>query len=333
MKTLLVTGGCGFIGSAFLRRFVAAEPGRRFVNLDLMTYAADAENVAAVEGLPNYRFVQGDVRDRALMRDLVLGESVDAIVHFAAESHVDRSINDSTAFVSTNVAGTHALLDAARARPGVRFMLVSTDEVYGSLGENDPATSEDAPLRPGSPYAAAKAGADLLAQSYARTYGLDLRITRCANNFGPCQYPEKLIPVLVRRALAGETLPMSGDGRNIRDWLHVDDHAAAVWAVLTRGVSGRVYNVGADNPRRNLDIAQRVLDRLGLTRDRIAFVTDRLGHDWRYCVDDARLRAELGWTPQVDFDAGLNETIDWYATHPDWVERALVRGAATWGRA
>jgi dTDP-glucose 4,6-dehydratase len=331
VKTLLVTGGCGFIGSAFLRRFVPRHPELRFINLDLLTYAADPENVAEVADAPNYQFVHGDVRDRGAVRALVSESHVDAIVHFAAESHVDRSIEDATAFVSTNIGGTHALLDAARAKVGTRFVLVSTDEVYGSLSEDAPATTEDAHLHPGSPYAAAKAGADLLAQSYVRTYGLDLSITRCANNFGPCQFPEKLIPVLVRRALAGEQLPMYGNGRNIRDWLHVDDHADAVWAVLHRGVAGRVYNVGADNPRRNLEIAELVLAHLGLGPDRIAFVTDRPGHDWRYCVDDTRLRTELGWAPQVPFEAGLRATIDWYAQHPLWIERALARGAATWG--
>jgi dTDP-glucose 4,6-dehydratase len=331
VKTLLVTGGCGFIGSAFLRRFVPRHPELRFINLDLLTYAADPENVAEIAKAPNYAFVHGDVRDRGAVRALVSQSSVDAVVHFAAESHVDRSIEDATAFVSTNIGGTHALLDAARAHVGTRFVLVSTDEVYGSLSEDAPATTEDAHLHPGSPYAAAKAGADLLAQSYVRTYGLDLTITRCANNFGPCQFPEKLIPVLVRRALAGEPLPMYGNGRNIRDWLHVDDHADAVWAVLHHGVAGRVYNVGADNPRRNLEIAELVLAHLGLGHDRIAFVTDRPGHDWRYCVDDARLRTELGWAPQVSFEAGLRATIDWYAQNPQWIERALARGAATWG--
>ena len=308
MKKILVTGGCGFIGSAFVRGWVDTRPDVELVNLDLLTYAADPENVAAVADRSNYRFVQGDVRDRALVAKLAA--DVDAVVHLAAESHVDRSIDDATAFVSTNVAGTHAVLDAVRAR-GCVMVLVSTDEVYGSLSEDAPATDEAAHLNPGSPYSAAKAGADLLALSYAKTYGLDVRITRCANNYGPCQFPEKLIPVLVRRALSGQPLPLYGDGRNIRDWIHVDDHVAAISAVLERGVAGRIYNVGGDTPRRNVDIARLVLTHLGLPEDRVELVRDRPGHDWRYCVDDHRLRAELGWTPRVDFEVGLRATLDW----------------------
>lgn len=323
MKKILVTGGCGFIGSAFLRTFVPARPDLTFINLDLMTYAADVENVASVAEAANYRFVVGDVRDRSLAVALVA--EVDAVVHFAAESHVDRSITDSTAFVSTNIGGTHALLDAARARPGLRFVLVSTDEVYGSLAEGAHPTDENAPLSPGSPYSAAKAGADLLALAYVRTWGLDLSITRCANNYGPFQIPEKLIPVLIRRALSGAALPMYGDGRNIRDWIHVEDHVSALWAVLERGRMGRIYNIGGDTPRRNLEIAERVLSHLGLPATRLEFVTDRPGHDWRYCVDDRRIRNELGWAPVVDFEAGLRATIEWYRGNDPWVARAFAR--------
>lgn len=326
MRHVLVTGGCGFIGSAFLRRYVPAQPEVHFTNLDALTYAGDPANVESVAGCPNYSFVHGDVRDRTLVNQLV--KQIDGLVHFAAESHVDRSIVDSSDFVTTNICGTHVLLEAARQRPGLKFVLVSTDEVYGSLSEDDAASTEDSPLRPGSPYSAAKASADLLALSFVRTYGLDVRITRCANNYGPFQYPEKLIPVLVRKAVAGASLPIYGDGRNIRDWLYVDDHAAAVLAVLQRGQAGRIYNVGGDSARRNLEIARGVLTHLSLPESRLEYVRDRPGHDWRYCVDDQRLRRELQWKPETPFEAGMRQTIDWYLEQGEWVERALARGQA-----
>lgn len=328
MKRLLVTGGCGFIGSAFLRRYAKERPDTSFINLDLLTYAGHQSNVAAVASLPNYEFVHGDVRDTSLVAGLCA--RADGVVHFAAETHVDRSLEDASAFVTTNVGGVQALAEGVRAA-GIPLVAVSTDEVYGSLGEDDPPTAEDAPLRPGSPYAAAKAGGDLLALAYHRSFGVDVRITRCANNYGPHQYPEKLLPVLIRRALDGESLPLYGDGRNIRDWLFVDDHAAAVALVLERGEAGGVYNIGASEARRNVEMARLVLERLGLPESRLEFVADRPGHDWRYAVDDTRIRTELGWRPETPFASGMEATVDWYLANEGWWRPLLAEAGGRRG--
>ncbi|MBC8514451.1 dTDP-glucose 4,6-dehydratase [bacterium] len=311
---LLVTGGCGFIGSAYLRLFVPQRPHNHYTNLDLLTYAGNPKNVASVSALPNYDFIHGDIRDNELVSNLA--SSADGIIHFAAETHVDRSIESSSAFVTTNVVGTHHIVEAAR-HCEIPLLVVSTDEVYGSLDEDDPPTSESSPLKGSSPYAAAKAGGDLLALASHRTFGTQVCITRCANNYGPYQYPEKLIPVLVRQALDGKPLTLYGDGRNLRDWLHVDDHARAIDTVFSGGKSGEVYNIGGV-PRRNIEIAKEVLIACNQPPDQLALISDRPGHDWRYAVDDRKIRSELNWKPLISFEEGMGETIQWYQSHESW---------------
>jgi len=325
MAWTLVTGGCGFIGSNFIRMMRKEEPDRPLLNLDLLTYAGNAENLAGLEGDEGYRFVKGDVADPGLVERLFAGQEIDRVVHFAAESHVDRSILGPGVFVRTNVAGTQTLLDAARGawegREG-RFLMVSTDEVYGSLGETG-RFCEDTPLDPSSPYSASKAAADLLCQAWHRSFGFPVIISRCSNNYGPYQFPEKLIPLMIQRAERGESLPVYGDGMNVRDWIHVDDHNRALRLILERGRPGRVYNVGADNEQSNLRIVERILDRLDRPRTLIRFVKDRPGHDRRYAMDSSRLRGEMGWRPQVDFEEGLARTVDWYLENRGWWERIL----------
>ncbi|MCB1164268.1 MAG: dTDP-glucose 4,6-dehydratase [Candidatus Krumholzibacteriia bacterium] len=322
---ILVTGGCGFIGSNFIQLLRAERPERELLNLDALTYAGNLENLAALEDDPGLRFVRGDVADAALVESLFAEHPIDAVVHFAAESHVDRSILGPGVFVETNVRGTQVLLDAARkawpAGDG-RFVMVSTDEVYGSLGPTG-RFREDTPLDPSSPYSASKASADLLCQAYHRTFGFPVTITRCSNNYGPYQFPEKLIPLMIQRASQDLSLPVYGDGLQVRDWLHVEDHCRAVLAVLERGEPGRVYNIGGDNERANIDIVRLILAALNKGEDLIEHVTDRPGHDRRYAMDAGRIRAELGWTPTVDFADGIAATIDWYLTHRPWWERIL----------
>ena len=322
---ILVTGGCGFIGSNFIQLLRAERPERELLNLDALTYAGNLENLAALEDDPGLRFVRGDVADAALVESLFAEHPIDAVVHFAAESHVDRSILGPGVFVETNVRGTQVLLDAARkawpAGDG-RFVMVSTDEVYGSLGPTG-RFREDTPLDPSSPYSASKASADLLCQAYHRTFGFPVTITRCSNNYGPYQFPEKLIPLMIQRASQDLSLPVYGDGLQVRDWLHVEDHCRAVLAVLERGEPGRVYNIGGDNERANIDIVRLILAALNKGEDLIEHVTDRPGHDRRYAMDAGRIGAELGWTPTVDFADGIAATIDWYLTHRPWWERIL----------
>lgn len=333
MKTWLVTGGAGFIGSHFIRHVLAREADIRLVNLDALTYAGDPDNLADAVGDPRYVFVKGDIRDKDLVDWLFTRYAFDAVVHFAAESHVDRSIAEPELFLSVNVLGTQTLLEAAKRhwktkpedprsrdyRPGVRFLQISTDEVYGALGESGRFT-ESSPLRPGNPYSASKAGADLMALAYFRTYGLPMIITRSCNNFGPCQFPEKLIPRMVRRALADEPLPVYGDGMQVRDWLHVSDHCAALSAVLEKGVPGEVYNISAGCEMTNIGLVKRILAELEKPESLIAHVPDRPGHDRRYALDSGKL-ASLGWKPACPFEKGLRETIRWYREHP-------VRGSA-----
>jgi len=319
MSTLLVTGGCGFIGSNFIRRLIAADSTVHVVNLDALTYAGNPANLADLESHPNYRFFQGDITDAAAVRH-AFSFDVRHVVHFAAESHVDRSISDATPFLRTNVVGTGVLLDAARARHVSRFVHVSTDEVYGSLDSGDCAT-EEFPLRPTSPYAASKASSDLLALAYARTHGLDVVVTRCSNNFGPLQFPEKLIPLFITNALSDEPLPLYGDGGNVRDWIHVQDHCAALDAVLRRGRAGEVYNVGATNEWTNRGLTREILRRLGKSEDLVRRVADRPAHDRRYALDSTKLRRETGWAPQRSFAAALDETIAWYRTNEAWWRR------------
>lgn len=316
MRTLLVTGGCGFIGSNFVRHALSADAGNTVINLDALTYAGNLANLADVAASPRYRFVRADITDREAVRRVV-GAGVDGIVHFAAESHVDRSIHDAAPFVRTNVLGTQVLLDAAREFGVPRFVQVSTDEVYGSLGAAG-AFTEQTPLAPNSPYAASKAAADLLVRSYAHTFGTPAMITRCSNNYGPYQFPEKLIPLFITNLLRDIAVPVYGDGQQVRDWIHVEDHCAAVYAVLERGRPGEVYNIGGRCERTNLELTHTLLDLLGKPRSLIQHVVDRPGHDRRYAIDCTKIEGELGWRPRVDFAHGLRDTIAWYRANERW---------------
>ncbi len=313
---VLVTGGLGFIGSNFVRLLLAERPAWSVVNLDLVTYAGNPANLRDVENSPRYRFVRGDVADAEAVRAAL--EGCGAVVHFAAESHVDRSILSAGPFVRTNIVGTMTLLDAARAAGQGRFVQVSTDEVYGALGPTDPPFTERTPLNPTSPYAASKAGADHLALAYARTHGMDVVVTRCSNNYGPFQFPEKLIPLMITNALEGQPLPVYGDGRQVRDWIHVEDHCRGVLAALERGVAGEAYNFGGEAERENLAIVRRVVEVTGASPALIRHVTDRPAHDRRYAMDIARARRELGWSPRWKFEEGLAATVQWYRAHDDW---------------
>jgi dTDP-glucose 4,6-dehydratase len=326
MKTVLVTGGCGFIGSNFVR-LLAADGGYRVINLDKLTYAGNLENVADVAGT-QHRFVKGDICDRLLIDRLLEEEKPWAIVNFAAESHVDRSILDAVPFVNANIAGVQVLLEAIRSHSVERFLHVSTDEVYGDKTGKEP-SSEESILLPSSPYAATKAGADLLCLSYRRTYGLPVMVTRSSNNYGPYQFPEKLIPLLIRNALTDLDFPVYGDGKQIRDWLHVDDNCRAILGVLENGQIGCVYNIGTGEERTNIEvveaicavIAARMDVDLQSLRKRIRHVTDRPGHDRRYAIDTSKVRAETGWEPRQVFASGLKHTVDWYLGHQDWISR------------
>ncbi len=317
---LLVTGGAGFIGSTFVRRvLLGEEPGLRgaeVVVLDKLTYAGNEASLAPVAADPRYRFVQGDVCDGRLVCDVLAG--MDAVVHFAAESHVDRSISGADPFVVTNVVGTSVLLQAALETGVDRFVHVSTDEVYGSIEVGS--WPESHPLEPNSPYAASKASSDLLARAYARTYGLDVRITRCSNNYGPYQFPEKVIPLFVTNLLDGLDVPLYGDGRNVRDWLHVDDHCRAVALVLERGRAGAVYNIGGGTELTNIELTQRLLSAVGADWSRVQPVEDRMAHDRRYSLDWTKIARELGYAPAVGFEAGLAATVRWYADNRAWWE-------------
>jgi dTDP-glucose 4,6-dehydratase len=325
MKRLLVTGGCGFIGANFVRLQLATYPDLSVTNLDALTYAGNPDNLRDLEGNPHYHFVHGDVSNRDLVFALI-AEGFDAVVHFAAESHVDRSISDATPFLTTNLNGTQCLLDAVRAAGTPRYVQVSTDEVYGTLGPEDPPFTEKTPLAPNSPYAASKAGADLLVRAAYHTHGLPVITTRCSNNYGPYQFPEKLIPLFITNALADKPLPVYGDGRQVRDWIHVSDHCRGVDAALRRGKAGEVYNFGGRCERYNLDITAAILALTGKPKDLIRHVTDRPGHDRRYAVDCSYSEAQLGWRPQVKFETGLAETVAWYRENTEWVER--VRSGA-----
>ena len=310
---ILVTGGAGFIGSNFVRHVLRAHPDDRVVNLDALTYAGNPENLRDVEADPRYRFVKGDIGDQALVREVMAG--VDAVVHMAAETHVDRSNAGADDFLRTNVTGTYALLEAARALGVPRFVAVSTDEVYGSIAEGH--ARETDPLNPSNPYSASKAAADLLALAYWHTHRLPVIVTRSSNNFGPYQYPEKVIPLFVTNALEDRPLPLYGDGRNVRDWIYVLDNCAAVDLVLRRGREGEVYNIGGGNEVANVTLTRRILELLGKPESLITPVTDRPGHDRRYALDSSRTRA-LGWAPAHTFDAALAATVEWYRTHEAW---------------
>jgi dTDP-glucose 4,6-dehydratase len=316
---LIVTGGAGFIGSAFVRMLVSAGTAR-VVNLDKLTYAGNLDNLTPVADSPNYRFVRGDITDAELINTLIDEENPDAIVHFAAESHVDRSILSPAASFETNLRGTFTLVEAVRQRKIPRYVHVSTDEVYGSLEEPLEA-DESYPLRPSSPYSASKAGSDLLALSYFTTYKCPVLVTRASNNYGPYQFPEKLIPLMISNALEDKPLPIYGDGMQVRDWLYVDDHCRAVLAVLQKGREGEVYNVGGSRALPNRDVVQMILKATGKPESLMTTVTDRPGHDRRYALTSEKLERETGWSAQVPFEDGLQSTIDWYRRNRDWVAR------------
>jgi dTDP-glucose 4,6-dehydratase len=324
LKTLLVTGGCGFIGSQFIKLVLREHPQYRVVNFDLLTYAGNMENLANEErtrARSAYHFICGDISDTKLVEKTISGEKVDAIVNFAAETHVDRSLLDSAPFLRTNVEGTRVLLDSA-SRLGVqRFLQVSTDEVYGSLEPLDPPFTEEHPLRPNSPYAASKAAADLLVRAYHNSYGFPALITRCGNNYGPYQFPEKFLPLFITNALDDLPLPLYGDGRQIRDWIHVEDHARALLRVLEEGQVGEIYNVSANGEQTNLHMAERVLSLMGKPANLLRYVTDRPGHDRRYGIDAGKLCRELGWQPRISLDDGLQATIEWYREQRGWWDR------------
>lgn len=328
---LLVTGGAGFIGSNFINRFMPLNSGCRVINLDALTYAGNLKNLTGVEQNPNYRFIKGDIADAALVASILAEEKIDAVVHFAAESHVDRSITGPEIFVRTNVLGTQILLEESRKHwqsglvADFRYYQISTDEVYGSLGETGFFT-EETPLAANSPYSASKAGADLLVRAYYETFGMPTIISRCSNNYGPFHFPEKLIPLLIANIIAQKPLPVYGDGSNVRDWLHVADHGAAIECILKGAKPGSVYNIGGNNEWQNIAIVNLVCDLLdsklgrqaGENRGLITFVKDRPGHDRRYAIDASKLKKDLGWSPSYTFETGIAETIDWYLANQQW---------------
>ncbi len=333
MKKILVTGGAGFIGANFIHYILERYSDVTLVNLDALTYAGNLENLEDVKDDPRYTFVKGDVRDRALVEALFDRHDFDTVVHFAAESHVDRSILEPELFLTTNIIGSQTLLDAAKRhwklapddkysreyREGVRYLQVSTDEVYGALGAEGMFT-ETTPLSPNSPYSASKAGADMIVRAYHETYGMPVNITRCSNNYGPYQFPEKLIPLMIHNARHDKPLPVYGDGMQIRDWLHVSDHCSAIAAVLEKGTPGEIYNIGGNNEKANIEIVKLILRQLGKPESLITHVKDRPGHDRRYAIDNTKITTQLGWRPAYTFERGMRETVDWYLAHTEWTE-------------
>ncbi len=336
---LVLTGGLGFIGSNLVRHFLLNHPTYEIINLDAQTYAGHQENLDGVHSHPNYRFVKGEIQDAALVDEIVSGRKfgkIDGIINLAAESHVDRSIEDPATFVNTNVLGTQVLLEAAYRNgkkgqePGkysIKFLQVSTDEVYGSLGPTGYFV-EETPLAPNSPYSASKASADMLCRAYFHTFDFPVLITRCSNNYGPYQHPEKLIPLFINNILNNKQVPVYGDGLNVRDWLHVSDHCKAIDAVFHRGIAGEVYNVGGNNERTNMQITKLILSELGKGEELIKYVQDRLGHDRRYAIDSAKMQRELGWQPEYTFERGIKETIAWYKTHQSWLDAVTAQPKA-----
>lgn len=336
MKTILVTGGAGFIGSNFVKYMLETHPDYKIINMDLLTYAGNLENLTDIENHPNYTFIKGDIRDRESVEDIFSKYDMDTVINFAAESHVDRSIEEPEIFLTTNVIGTQVLLDVAKQfwkvlpedkydreyKDGVKFVQVSTDEVYGELGSEGYFT-ETMPLLPNSPYSASKAGADHIVRAYNETFGLPINMTRCSNNYGPYQFPEKLIPLMINNALHDEELPVYGDGMQIRDWLHVSDHCSGIDTVLHKGQDGEVYNIGGNNEKANIDIVKLILDKLDKSEELITYVKDRPGHDRRYAIDNSKITSELGWEPAYTFEEGIEETIDWYLDHKEWVNRIV----------
>ncbi len=321
----LVTGGAGFIGGNFAHYMVNTYPEDQIVVLDLLTYAGNLETLEPIMEKPNFKFVKGDIRDRELIDHLFAEEKFDMVVNFAAETHVDRSVEDPEVFITTNILGTQVLMDACRKYGIQRYHQVSTDEVYGDLPLDRPDLffTEETPIHTSSPYSAAKAGADLLVQAYHRTFKLPVTISRCSNNYGPYHFPEKLIPLMISHALADESLPVYGDGMNVRDWLHVYDHCTAIDLILRKGREGEVYNIGGHNEKTNLEVVKTILAALNKPESLIHFVKDRPGHDLRYAMDPTKIETELGWKPKYTFETGIPQTIDWYLTHRDWWEHIL----------
>ncbi|MEY4190889.1 MAG: hypothetical protein RIR17_1625 [Planctomycetota bacterium] len=317
MEKILVTGGCGFIGSNFIRHILDVEKNVEVINFDLLTYAGNLANLKDVEKNPRLSFVKGDIADKAAV-DSAMAKGVNAVIHFAAESHVDRSILDSSPFIRSNVMGTQVLLDSAKAHKVDRFVHVSTDEVYGTLGDTGFFT-EETPLAPNSPYSASKAASDLLVRSYVHTFHFPALTTRCSNNYGPFQFPEKLIPLFISNLTRNETIPVYGDGLNVRDWIHVKDHCAGIHAVWRKGRIGEVYNLGGKSERTNIALTKTLLSIMGKNESSIKYVKDRPGHDKRYAIDCSKAEKELGWNPTYIFEEGLKETVQWYLSNPDWV--------------
>lgn len=333
MKHILITGGAGFIGSNFVK-LMLDKHDYKLVNLDLLTYAGNLENLQEIEQHPNYTFVKGDITDRLLLEKLFKEYEIDTVINFAAESHVDRSIENPDVFLQTNIMGTQALLDTAKKfwkiypedkysreyREGVKYLQVSTDEVYGALGKTGLFT-EMTPLAPNSPYSASKASADLMVRAYHETFGLPVNITRCSNNYGPYQFPEKLIPLMINNCKQDKKLPVYGDGMQIRDWLHVKDHCEAIDTVLHKGKTGQVYNIGENNEKANIEIVKRLIQELGKSEELIEYVKDRPGHDRRYAIDNTKITEELGWAPKYTFEEGIKETIEWYLDNQEWMDK------------
>jgi dTDP-glucose 4,6-dehydratase len=318
MEKILVTGGAGFIGSNFVRYMLDKYEDYEIVNLDALTYCGNLENLSGIEDNPNYSFIKGDITDKELVYKIT--KDIDYIINFAAESHVDRSIEDPEIFIKSNILGTQVLLDAAKEYKIKKYLQVSTDEVYGSLGKTG-YFREDTPLASNSPYSASKAGADLMVRAYNETFNLPVNITRCSNNYGPYQFPEKLIPLMISNAFEDKSLPVYGDGMNIRDWLHVYDHCTALDLVLHNGKVGEVYNIGGNNEKTNLEIVKLILENLGKDESLIKHVKDRLGHDRRYAIDSTKIQEELGWKPDYTFETGITETIKWYLDNKEWWKR------------
>lgn len=335
MKNILITGGAGFIGTNFVKHMLSTYD-YNIVNLDALTYAGNLENLRDIENNEKYTFIKGDIADVQLVDEIFMKYEIDTVVNFAAESHVDRSIENPEIFLMTNVRGTQVLLDAAKKhwkvnphdkycrkfKEGVKYLQVSTDEVYGTLGKTGMFT-ETTPLAPNSPYSASKTSADLFVRAYHETFGMPINITRCSNNYGPYQFPEKLIPLMINNCLKGQQLPVYGDGMQIRDWLHVKDHCTGIDTVLHKGKIGEVYNIGGNNEKANIEIVKLIIENLGKTEDMIKYVQDRPGHDRRYAIDNTKITTELGWTPSYTFEQGIKETIEWYLANPDWMERIV----------
>ena len=336
MKNILVTGGAGFIGSNFVKFMLEKHPDYRIINIDALTYAGNLENFKEIENNPNYKFIKCDIRDRKKIDEIFHLYDIDVVINFAAESHVDRSIEEPEVFLTTNIIGTQVLLDAAKKywkvnpndkyckeyKPGVKFLQISTDEVYGALGKTGMFV-ETMPLMPNSPYSASKASADMIVRAYYKTYGFPINITRCSNNYGPYQFPEKLIPLMINNCLKEKELPVYGDGMQVRDWLHVSDHCSAINTVLHKGADGEVYNIGGNNEKANIEIVKLIIQTLGKSENLIKYVKDRPGHDRRYAIDNTKITTELGWEPVYTFEQGIKETIQWYLENTEWIENIV----------